>query len=316
MPNAIPVIILGAIILTAIGLIVYALAKGQDDDPLADRLNDYAARNQLVSLEEIELSLPFTDRVLRPMIRGIAAMLARFTPNQTIEGTQHKLDLAGSPNGWTPAEFWGIRVVAAVLMGGAGLLFFGLTRQPILRLLGLSALMTFTGFYLPVLWLRGRVRRRQDGIIKALPDALDLLTVCVEAGLGFDAAMSKVNEKWDNDLALAFGRVLQEVRLGRLRREALREMANRMEVSDVTTFVAAIIQAEQLGVSIAKVLRIQSDQMRVRRRQRAEEKAQKAPVKILFPMVLLIFPSLFIVLLGPAALTVKNSGVLGVFGGG
>lgn len=312
----IPVLILGAIVLSGVGMIVYALAKGEDDDPLQERLNEYAARNQVVSLEEIELSLPFTDRVIRPMIRSFSSMVARFTPSQTIESTQHKLDLAGNPNNWTPTEFWGIRVVAAVLMGGLSFALFSLTKQPVVRLVGLTALMALTGFYMPVLWLNSKIRRRQDEIVKALPDALDLLTVCVEAGLGFDAAMAKVNEKWDNELSLAFGRVLQEIRLGRLRREALRDMANRMEVPDVTTFVAAIIQAEQLGVSIAKVLRIQSDQMRVRRRQRAEENAQKAPVKILFPMVLLIFPSLFIVLLGPAALTVKNSGVLGIFGGG
>lgn len=312
----IPILILGAIVLSGVGMIVYALAKGEDDDPLQERLNEYAARNQVVSLEEIELSLPFTDRVIRPMIRSLSSMVARFTPNQTIESTQHKLDLAGNPNNWTPTEFWGIRVVAAVLMGGLSFALFSLTKQPVVRLVGLTALMAFTGFYMPVLWLNSKIRRRQDEIVKALPDALDLLTVCVEAGLGFDAAMAKVNEKWDNELSLAFGRVLQEIRLGRLRREALRDMANRMEVPDVTTFVAAIIQAEQLGVSIAKVLRIQSDQMRIRRRQRAEENAQKAPVKILFPMVLLIFPSLFIVLLGPAALTVKNSGVLGIFGGG
>jgi len=312
----IPVLILGAIVLSGVGMIVYALAKGEDDDPLQERLNEYAARNQVVSLEEIELSLPFTDRVIRPMIRSFSSMVARFTPNQTIESTQHKLDLAGNPNNWTPTEFWGIRVVAAVLMGGLSFALFSLTKQPVVRLVGLTALMALTGFYMPVLWLNSRIRRRQDEIVKALPDALDLLTVCVEAGLGFDAAMAKVNEKWDNELSLAFGRALQEIRLGRLRREALRDMANRMEVPDVTTFVAAIIQAEQLGVSIAKVLRIQSDQMRIRRRQRAEENAQKAPVKILFPMVLLIFPSLFIVLLGPAALTVKNSGVLGIFGGG
>ena len=312
----IPVLILGAIVLSGVGMIVYALAKGEDDDPLQERLNEYAARNQVVSLDENELTLPFTDRVNPPIIRSFSSMVARFTPSQTIESTQHKLDLAGNPNNWTPTEFWGIRVVAAVLMGGLSFALFSLTKQPVVRLVGLTALMALTGFYMPVLWLNSKIRRRQDEIVKALPDALDLLTVCVEAGLGFDAAMAKVNEKWDNELSLAFGRVLQEIRLGRLRREALRDMANRMEVPDVTTFVAAIIQAEQLGVSIAKVLRIQSDQMRVRRRQRAEENAQKAPVKILFPMVLLIFPSLFIVLLGPAALTVKNSGVLGIFGGG
>lgn len=311
-----PVLILAAIVVGAVGLIVYALAKGGDDDPLQARLNEYGARNQVVSLEEIELSLPFTDRVVRPAIRSFSALVARFTPNQTLESTQHKLDLAGNPNNWTPTEFWGIRLVATAALGGMSFLIFSVTHQPIARVLGLTVLMMLTGFFLPVLWLNGKIRRRQDDIVKALPDALDLLTVCVEAGLGFDAALAKVNEKWDNELALAFGRVLQEVRLGKLRREALRDMSNRMEVGDVTTFVAAIIQAEQLGVSIAKVLRIQSDQMRIRRRQRAEEKAQKAPVKILFPMVLLIFPSLFIVLLGPAALTVKNSGVLGIFGGG
>jgi len=311
-----PLFILGAIVFGAVGLIIYALARGGDDDPLQDRIDEFASRNQIVSLEEIELSLPFTDRVVRPAIRSISQLAARFTPSQTIESTQHKLDLAGNPNGWTPTEFFGIRITAAVVLGVVAFLLFGLTRQAPLKLLGLTGLMVVSGFFLPVLWLRGKIGRRQESIVKALPDALDLLTVCVEAGLGFDAALAKVNEKWDNELSLAFGRVLQEIRLGKLRRESLRDMSNRMEVGDITTFVAAIIQAEQLGVSIAKVLRIQSDQMRIRRRQRAEEKAQKAPVKILFPMVLLIFPSLFVVLLGPAALTVKNSGILGIFGGG
>jgi len=131
---------------------------------------------------------------------------------------------------------------------------------------------------------------------------LDLLTICVEAGLGFDQSMQRVAEKWQDDLSSAFARVLHEIRLGKTRREALRDMSNRLDVSDVTSFVAAVIQAEQLGVSIAKVLRIQSDQMRIRRRQRAEEKAHQAPVKMLFPMVFLIFPAIWIVLLGPALL--------------
>ena len=144
-----------------------------------------------------------------------------------------------------------------------------------------------------------------------MPDALDLLTICVEAGLGFDAAMSKVAEKWDNELSKAFGRVIQEIQLGKLRREALREMDHNLEVTDITSFVAAIIQADQLGVSISKVMRIQSEQMRIRRRQRAEEKAHQAPVKMLFPLVFLIFPAIYIVLLGPAVLVVMNSGVLG-----
>jgi len=138
-----------------------------------------------------------------------------------------------------------------------------------------------------------------------------LLTICVEAGLGFDAAMGKVAEKWDNELSAAFTRVLQEIQLGKLRREALRDMSDRMEVRDVGTFVAAIIQADQLGVSIAKVLRIQSDQMRVRRRQRAEELARQAPIKMLPAIAFLIFPAIFVVLLGPAAIQLMSMPLFG-----
>jgi tight adherence protein C len=165
--------------------------------------------------------------------------------------------------------------------------------------------------FFPVLWIRSKISKRQDSIVKALPDALDLLAICVEAGLGFDQAMGKVYEKWDNDLAVAFGRVLREIQLGKLRREALKDMSDRMDVPDVTSFTAAVIQADQLGVSMTKILRVQSDQMRVKRRQRAQEKAHQAPVKMMIPMVLLIFPSLWIVLLGPAVVFLLESGVLG-----
>jgi tight adherence protein C len=136
---------------------------------------------------------------------------------------------------------------------------------------------------------------------KAMPDALDLLTICVEAGLGFDAALSKVNEKWDNELSMAFGRVIREIQLGKLRREALRDMAERLGIPEMTSFVAAIVQSEMLGVSMAKVLRIQSDQMRLKRRQ------HKAPIKMVFPLGLFIFPALMIVLLTPAGLKLYGS---------
>jgi tight adherence protein C len=163
------------------------------------------------------------------------------------------------------------------------------------------------GFFFPQLWLTSRIQSRQHEIRKAMPDALDLLTICVEAGLGFDAAMSKVNEKWDNELSLAFGRVIREIQLGKLRREALRDMAERLGLPEMTSFVAAVIQSEMLGVSMAKVLRIQSDQMRMKRRQRAEEEAHKAPIKMIFPMGLFIFPALMIVLLTPAGLKLWRS---------
>jgi tight adherence protein C len=164
------------------------------------------------------------------------------------------------------------------------------------------------------LWLRGRINKRQSEIRKAMPDALDLLTICVEAGLGFDAAMAKVYEKWDNPLAEGFGRVIREIPLGKLRRDSLKDMADRMGVSEMTSFTAAVIQSEQLGVSMAKVLRIQADQMRVKRRQRAEEQAHKAPVKMLIPMAILIFPSICIVLLTPAFLMLMSSALGGMFG--
>jgi tight adherence protein C len=166
---------------------------------------------------------------------------------------------------------------------------------------------TVLGYFFPDLWIRSKINGRQKSVRKAMPDALDLLTICVEAGLGFDAAMSKVNEKWDNELSLAFGRVIREIQLGKLRRDALRDMAEHLGIAEMTSFVAAVVQSEMLGVSMAKILRIQSDQMRMKRRQHAEEEAHKAPIKMIFPMGLFIFPSLMIVLLTPAALRLYGS---------
>ncbi|MDH3943932.1 MAG: type II secretion system F family protein, partial [Anaerolineae bacterium] len=185
-----------------------------------------------------------------------------------------------------------------------------------LRNLGITFGFMILGFFVPNLLLSSRVTRRQNEVRKAMPDALDLLTICVEAGLGFDAAMKKVQEKWDNELAVSFGRALQEMQLGKLRREALRDMSDRLGVAEMHSFVAAIIQSEQLGVSMAKVLRIQSDDMRVKRRQRAEQEAQKAPIKMLFPMALLIFPTIMLLLLGPSVLLVMRSALGDLLFGG
>jgi len=211
--------------------------------------------------------------------------------------------------GMDPAAFFALRIFITIVFGlGAFFIFFvsSTSTAPgtaLLYTLGATAL----GYVFPAMWLKSRIQRRQDAIWRALPDALDLLVICVEAGLGFDMAMGKVYEKWENDLAIAFGRVLREIQLGKMRRDALRDMANRMDVPDVTAFVAAIIQADQLGVSMSKILRVQADQMRVKRRQRAQEKAHQAPVKMMLPMVFLIFPSLWIVLLGPSIIILMNS---------
>jgi len=303
----------GLVVAFAIVLIVVGMNAPDPQETLQQRLAEYGAREQAVTLEEIELSLPFSQRIVLPLLNGIAQFMARFTPQRSLESARHNLELAGNPYSLTASQFWAARAAAAVILGGLITVLMFVTSQPWTQRILYPVIATAIGFFLPVLWLSSQVSRRKNSIIKALPDALDLLTVCVEAGLGFDAAMQKVTEKWKDELALAFGRVLQEIRLGKIRREALRDMADRMDVTDVTSFVAAIIQADQLGVSIAKVLRIQSDQMRVRRRQRAEEKAHQAPIKMLFPMVFLIFPSIYLVLLGPAALTVMGGGAAGLF---
>ncbi|MEP7286591.1 MAG: type II secretion system F family protein [Chloroflexota bacterium] len=292
------------------GLLYVGLKENSGSDPLQSRLAEYADRELPASLEELEMTLSFRDRVVLPLFKSLASLVTRFTPEQQIETTRHQLELAGQAHKTDPRTFFGTRIMlTALLGGGAFVLFFIVTKQAPLTAIGLTVGGALLGYYLPALQLAGQVKRRQDIILKALPDALDLLTICVEAGLGFDAAMGKVYEKWDNDLAIAFGRVLQQIQLGKLRREALRDMAGDMEVPDVTSFTAAIIQADQLGVSISKILRIQSDQMRVKRRQRAQEKAQQAPVKMMIPMVLLIFPSIWIVLLGPSIIILMHMNV-------
>lgn len=299
---------LGAFILVIASVV---LLRRAEEDPLSARIDEYAARDEPVSMEEIELSLPISDRVFVPIIRRLSKLVIRFTPQTMLDSTAHQLELAGSPRNMTAAEFWVIRGVACVLLGG--LFFFVLGRygqEPGKRIL-YTAIVTGFGFFLPTMFLASMVRRRQEAIIKKFPDALDLMSICVDAGLTFDGAMSKVDEKWDDPLAREFGRVIQEMQLGKSRRQSLRDMADRIDVADVSSFVAAILQADQLGVSIGKVLRIQSEQMRIRRRQRAEEKAHQAPVKMLFPMVFLIFPSMFIVLLGPAGFQVLRSSALG-----
>jgi tight adherence protein C len=294
-------ILLGVLVVGGLGLLVFRIMRSRQSVTLEDRLAEFATLERPLTLEELELSEPFTERVLVPVVTGLAEFAMRFSPQRSTEALQHKLDLAGSP--YQLAQFIGIRMLATIIFGGLGIAcFFLLDALPWIHRTLLPVVGAGLGYYLPVLSLGSRIRRRQREVIRSLPDALDLMTICVEAGLGFDAAMSKVAEKWDDELSLAFSRVIQELQLGKLRREALRDMADRMEVRDVSTFVASIIQADQLGVSISKVLRIQSDQMRIRRRQRAEELARAATLKILLPVVFLIFPAILVVLLGPAGI--------------
>jgi tight adherence protein C len=303
----IPVIALFAAFLLVLSVV---LLRRAEEDPLSLRIDEYAAREQAVTIEEIELSMPITDRVIVPVLRRLSELVTRMTPQSMLENTSHRLELAGSPGNISAAEFWVVRGFTTI---GLGILFFfflaRFDQSAGLRVL-YSLIVGLFGFFLPSLYLSSTISRRQEAIVKKFPDALDLMSICVDAGLPFDGAMARVHEKWDDPLADEFGRVIYEVQLGKSRRQALRDMAARMEVNDVSSFIAAILQAEHLGVSIGKVLRIQSEQMRIRRRQRAEEKAHQAPVKMLFPLVFLIFPSMFIVLLGPAVFQVMRNEAL------
>jgi len=310
-------IALGLLVLAALVLLSVRLLRSRDTTSVEDRLQEFATLEQPPTLEEIELSQPFAQRVLIPLLEGLARVARRFTPQEQLEGIQHKLDLAGSPYGWSVMQFLGIRLLSTLLLGGMGVAVFVAARQwGITRRVLIMGLLGGAGYYLPALWLYSRKSRRQREIRKSMPDALDLLTICVEAGLGFDSAMARVADKWVDELSQEFTRVLQEVRLGKLRRDALRAMADRIEVTEVSTFVAAIVQAEELGVSIAKVLRIQSEEMRRRRRQRAEELARQAPIKMLPAIAFLIFPAIFVVLLGPAVIRFMTLDVGGFGGGG
>lgn len=289
----------GAALLVIVGMRMQANREGQMD-PLEQRLAELSQRGEVTSLEEVELSQPFSERVIVPFLRRIGEISTRFTPQKVLQETARKLEMAGKH--MEAATFLATRFVAAAFFPVIFILLSIISPNPwpVARLVLLILLFGVIGFFLPQLWLTSEIQKIQKDVRKAMPDALDLLTICVEAGLGLDAAMAKVTEKWENYLSLAFARVIREVQLGKLRREALRDMADRLGIPEMTSFVAAIIQSEQLGVSMARVLRIQSEQMRIKRRQRAEEEAHKAPIRMIFPMGLLIFPALMIILLTPA----------------
>ncbi len=306
------------ILVGAIALVVVGLRDTQEVDPLQERLAEFAERGETVTLEEIELSQPFSQRIILPLARKMGDLAIRFTPQSALQATARKLELAGNPRWLDPSIFWAMRFILAI---GISILFLIVFRRSDIdwtwgRKLLITAVFVGLGFYIPEMLVNSIIQRRQKSIRKAMPDALDLLTICVEAGLGFDGAMSRVHEKWDNELSLVLGRVIREIQLGKLRRDALRDMAERIGIPEMTSFVAAVIQSEQLGVSMAKVLRIQADQMRIKRRQRAEEEAHKAPIKMLVPMALLIFPTICIVLMTPAILKLLNSSLRGMLFGG
>ncbi len=269
-----------------------------------DRLR--ALNIQEVREEDDILQKPFLDRTVGALFRTLVAAVGQATPSKALAAVEDRLVRAGNPRNLKANDFLtslGIRA-AVVLAGSWSLLRF--LKQPASKAWLLSALFAAVAVYLQWFQLGRVAARRQREVRRSLPDIMDLLVVSVEAGLAFDMALLRVVDKFKGTVSDEFQRVLKEVQLGKSRKDALKDMADRVGVSELAALVSAVIQAEQLGVGVATVLRLQSDLIRDKRQQFIEEQAMKAPVKMLFPLVFFIFPSIFVVILGPAVLNIMK----------
>lgn len=274
-------------------------------DDVENRLNEYVSERQYqqqrspIFLERrLELTGTLIERVILPIFHRIANTFGRFTPAGVIGELERKLIIAGNPLGLGPREFFGLRLIF-ILLGAAA--SFGILRIGMSPQLILASILVFIAFMLyPALWLLRKMRFRQERILKSLPDAVDMLSVCATSGLGFDQSMQRVSDYWKTPMGIEFGRVVNEMEMGLSRKDALRNLAERIDLTELSSFVSLIIQSDQLGMSISDALHAMAEQMRVERRYRAQEKARKLPNKILFPVAFLIFPAMFVVLLGPS----------------
>ena len=247
----------------------------------------------------------FGKRIVGPVLRSATQLLGALLPKSMLSGVEKKLILAGEPmtmNGFLTM----VLITSAAGLGMGALIVYAMGAKISLIPVAAFVALSLIGFYMPFYIIGSRARQRQNAIIKSLADAFDLITTCVEAGLGLDAALARVAEKVEGPFADELSRALRDIALGKARRDALKELGARTGVPDLIQFTNAVIQAEAMGSSVGTVLRVQAEQLRTRRRQRAEEQAYKAPVKMLFPLVLFIFPTLFIVILGPAAITIMT----------
>lgn len=295
------------IISLVVGLSVLALvtgvraivAPGEPVDHLQQFLDSSSGAS--LTLRDLEMRASFYQRAVRPVVAAVLQRLGRLAPQRNIEELQRKLETAGLVARINVVDFLGIKILCGVFLGAFAAAVIYLSKsQSLIVFGGLGLLIGILGSMLPNFWLMTRIRSRQREILRAMPDALDMMSICVNAGLGLQGAMQTVCENWNNPLVDEFTRVLAEIRLGRGTMEALESMGQRTGVKEVISFVLSLSMAYQLGVSIAKVLPIQAEQMRIARRQKAEETARQAAIKMLFPLVFLIFPAMFAVILGPA----------------
>jgi tight adherence protein C len=293
-----------------------AVAPSRTKREQDSRLNRYRQERDII--EEAELQRSFWSRAIAPVIRNILRLLSKLTPGHNIERLRTTLTYAGEPGGLSPTDILGMQILGFIFPIALYLLAMRTTGQlpgtSILILVRNSVVMGALGYLAPRLWLQYQVDHRKTEIITTFSDALDLLSISVEAGLGFDSALVKVTEQWDNALTREFKRAVLEMRVGTPRNTALQRMADRTGVQQVKTFVGVLIQSSELGVSIAEVLHVQAEEVRLRRRQRAEELGRQASIKMVFALVFLIFPALLVVLLGPGMPAIYEA--LGTMAGG
>jgi tight adherence protein C len=290
----------------AVGLalvtVVFAVSAGAGQSTGVARsleLIEHAVNRQEVA----KADLPVMERLVAPLLANFRALALRLSPSGATTSMTRRLDLAGNPGTWTAERILGAKGIGLLVGAVLGLALGGFSPKGLLIALAAAA----AGFFLPDLLLMNAGQKRQELLRRGLADALDMLTVCVEAGQGFDAALLQVARATTGPISGEFARVLSEIQIGKSRSEAFSSLGKRTTVPEAKAFVSALVQADRLGLPIANVLREQSNQMRLVRRQRAEEKAQKVPVKILFPMLLCIFPALFIVIIGPGAIRIVDT---------
>jgi tight adherence protein C len=298
------------IMLTAFGALATGAvaAFGRNRTSLIEsRIQDFRNRTTTPGNEfGVDLEAAFSDRVLKPGAESLARAFSKVLPQSVLSDVQKNLAMASHPMKFnTFLTFWLGSLAFAFLMGMA--ILFGTSGGVSPQKLGGVVVILFLGYSVPRMWLKSKVKTKQSGVLKALPDTLDLITTCVEAGLGLDAALSRVAERGEGPLPMELQHMLRDVSMGKLRREAMSELGERVGVDELTNFINSIIQAEQLGVGIAQVLRVQADQLRTQRRQRAERKAHEAPIKMLFPLVLFVFPAFLAVILGPAMIQIAQT---------
>lgn len=299
----------GLLVFLSISLVAFAILSTLfSEERRVTKLMGQMSRTQAEQTMAAEpLLKPFQDRVLAPMADTLMTMGRAAGPGDLRDRIRKRLLLAGSPKGLDADRFFALKLLSVLIALGVLVLLILLFRPRVGTIIFMLIVLLPTGFFVPDVWLHNLISRRKKEIRRKLPDALDMLTISVEAGLGFDAAIARLIKNISGPLAVEFGRMLFEMNAGTPRGEALKHLAERTEVPELNSFVTAMVQADMFGVGIAKILRTQSSEMRIRRRQLAEEKAQKAPVKLVFPLVLCIFPATLIVIGGPAVISVGRA---------